>query len=149
MAQTLMETEQKKLIKKFHTLLGKAKIGPEGKEAILSAYKVESSKDLSIQQLIEVCNAIDITTNPKLVELDKCRKRLMASIGGWLKLMNIPGGNNKIKAIACRASGKSEFNEISLEQLRSLYAAFNKKQKDLQKVESLTTEFIDILSINN
>lgn len=147
--ETLIDREQKRLIKKFHTLLGKANIGNDGKEAILSAYNVGSTRDLSIEELIEVCNAIDIKTNPKLVELDKWRKRLMAAIGGWLRLMNVSGGVGKIIAIACRAASRDQFNDIPLEQLRSLYYAFNKKQKDLQSVELLTAEFIDILSINN
>lgn len=147
--ETLIEKEQKRLIKKFHTLLSKARIGNDGKEAILSSYNVESTRDLSVRELIEVCNAIDNRANPKLANIDAYRKRLMASIGGYLKLMSISGGIGKIKAIACRASGRSEFNDIPLEQLRSLYAAFNKKQRDLQNVELLTSEYIDFLTINN
>ena len=147
--ETLIDKEQKRLIKKFHTLLGKANIGNDGKEAILSAYRVESTKDLSVRELIEVCSLIDGRANPKLAELDRSRKRLMASIGGWLRLMSITGGISKIKAIACRAASRDQFNDIPLEQLRSLYAAFNKKQRDLRSVDLLTAEFIDILSINN
>ena len=147
--ETLIDKEQKRLIKKFHTLLGKARIDNIGKEAILSLYNVESTRDLSVKELIEVCNAIDNRANPKLAQLDVYRKRLMASIGGYLRLMSIVGGIGKIKAIACRASGRNEFNDIPLEQLRSLYAAFNKKQRDLRNVELLTSEYIDILSTNN
>ena len=147
--ETLTDKEHKRLIKKFHTLLGKSGIGNDGKEAILSGYEVKSSKDLTIPQLIEVCDAITNHANPKLKDLDRLRKRLMASIGGWLRLMSVTGGSDKIKAIACRAARRDDFNAIPREQLRSLYAAFNKKQKDLRSVESLTAEFIDILSINN
>lgn len=147
--ETLVDKEQKRLIKKFHTLLGKANIGNDGKEAILSAYSVESTRDLSIGELIEACNDLDKILNPNLAELDRNRKRLMASIGGWLQAMGVLSNGSKIKAIACRASQRNDFNEIPLEQLRSLYAAFNKKQKDLRSVEMLTAEYIDILSINN
>ena len=148
--ETLIDREQKRLIKKFYTLLGKASIDNYGKEAILSSYGVESTKDLSVGQLIEVCDAIDTTfINPKCGELDRYRKRLIAAIGGYLKLMSVSGGISKITAIACRAARKDDFNDIPLEQLRSLYAAFNKKQRDLRNVEALTEEYIDFLSTNN
>ena len=147
--ETLIDKEQKRLIKKFHTLLGRANIGNDGKEAILSGYNVGSTKDLSVHQLIEVCNAIEIHANPKMAELNHYRRRLMGAIGGWLRMMSKPGGIDRIKAIACRASGREQFNDIPLEQLRSLYAAFYKKQKDLQNVELLTAEYIDLLTINN
>jgi len=137
------------LIKKFHTLLGRTGGGTDAKEAILHSYGVASSRDLSAAQLIEICNALDQLLNPHLAELDRHRKRLMASIGGWLRAMSIASNSAKIKSIACRASGRDNFNDIPLEQLRSLYAAFNKKQHDLRNVEQLTTEYIDILSINN
>jgi hypothetical protein len=88
-------------------------------------------------------------TNPKLKELDTYRKRLMASIGGWLKAMGIESNDKKIKAVACRAAQRDGFNDIPVEQLRSLYAAFNKKQKDLKNVEALTAEKIDYLSFCN
>jgi hypothetical protein len=137
------------LIKKFHILLGRTGRGEAAKEAILCSYGVTSSRDLSAAQLIEACNALDKSLNPKLAELDRHRKRLMASIGAWLRAMSISSNGAKIKAIACRASQRDNFNDIPLEQLRSLYAAFNKKQQDLRNVELLTTEYIDILSINN
>ena len=137
------------LIKKFHTLLGRTGGGDNAKEAILHSYGVASSRDLSAAQLIQACNALDKILNPKLAELDQHRKRLMASIGAWLRAMSVSSNGEKIKAIACRASGRDSFNEIPLEQLRSLYAAFNKKQRDLRNVELLTTEYIDFLSINN
>ena len=147
--QTLIETEQKKLIKKFHTLIGKVGGGNVRKEAILWRLGVEHTNELSVHQLIEECDALILELNPKLAELDKYRKRLMASIGGWLRAMSILSDGAKIKAIACRASQRDNFNDIPLEQLRSLYAAFNKKQRDLRNVELLTSEYIDILSTNN
>jgi 5-methylcytosine-specific restriction endonuclease McrBC GTP-binding regulatory subunit McrB len=147
--QTLVETEQKRLIKKFHTLLGRINRGDIAKETILHSYGVDSSRDLSAAQLIEACNDLDKILNPKLAELDAHRKRLMASIGGWLRAMNVSSNGAKIKAIACRAAKRDNFNDIPMEQLRSLYAAFNKKQHDLRSVELLTAEYIDFLSINN
>jgi hypothetical protein len=146
---TFEEKQINTLIKKFHTLLGRIGGGDNAKEAILHSYGVASSRDLSAEQLIQACNALDQTLNPKLAELDKHRKRLMASIGGWLCAMGISSDGAKIKAIACRAAKRDNFNDIPMEQLRSLYAAFNKKQTDLKNVGELTTDFIDYLSLLN
>ena len=150
MATLTFEDKQKNgLLKKFHTLLGVTGVGSDGKEAILSGYRVESSRDLSAGQLIEACNALDMLQNPKLAELDKTRKRLIASIGAYLRNMGMEQNIGKIKAIACRAAQRENFNDIPLEQLRSLYAAFNKKSKDVLRVEELTAEAIDYLSTYN
>lgn len=149
MRQTILETEKNKLVKKFHTLLGIAKINNDGKLAMLSAYGVMSSKDLSAYELLELCNKIEKMIDPRSDETDKARKRLIAAIGSWLVAMNMESNIGKIKAIAMRASGKESFNRIPLEQLRSLYYAFNKKKKDLNTVEDLTRENIELLNIMN
>ena len=147
MATLTFEDKQKNaLLKKFHTLLGRTGAGNDAKEAILCSYRVESSRDLSVAQLIEACNALDMQLNPALAKLDKLRKRLMASIGAWLQSMNLEQSAAKIKAIACRAARREQFNDIPAEQLRSLYSAFNKKKKDLQVAEEMTTENIQYLS---
>lgn len=139
--KTLLDKEHSRLVKKFHTLLGKARIDNEGKSEILAAYGVTSSKDLDIYQLLEICEKIDELANPAAHDLDKARKRLMAAIGGWLKAMHLNEyGANHIKAIACRAAQRETFNQIPLEQLRSLYSAFNKKQRDLKEVTEITTD---------
>lgn len=70
-------------------------------------------------------------------ELNQWRKRLIASIGGWLQLSGKEGGIEAIKAIACRAAGKSDFNDIPKGKLVSLYNAFLLKQNDLQTVKNM------------
>ncbi|MDR2836528.1 MAG: hypothetical protein LBV69_10135 [Bacteroidales bacterium] len=80
------------------------------------------------------------------IELDKWRKRLIASIGGWLKLTNQTGNNEieQIKKIACNASGFAKFNEIPKQRLISLYYAFNQKQKDIKKVNDIKLITVEI-----
>lgn len=70
-------------------------------------------------------------------EMNQWRKRLIASIGGWMRLSGKEGGIEAIKAVACRAAGKSDFNNIPKGQLVSLYNAFLLKQKDIQTVKNL------------
>lgn len=45
-----------------------------------------------------------------------------------------------IKAIACRAAKKADFNKIPLERLRNLVYLFNNKVKDHDAVDDVTTE---------
>jgi len=147
--QTFIETENKRLIKKFHTLLSKQNNPAESKAAILHSYGVGSTKDLTNAQLINACNALNMVLNPELQDLDKLRKQLMASIGAWLRAMGRVGNKQLIKAIACRAAETDDFNKIPKEKIRSLYSAFNKKKKNLEKVEKLTKDEIDYLSFLN
>lgn len=70
-------------------------------------------------------------------EMDVWRKRLMAAIGGWLRLTGKPESDEYIKGTACRAAGRSDFNDIPKGQLVSLYNAFLQKQDDLQTVKNL------------
>ena len=150
MATLTFENKQRNaLIKKFHTLLGLTGAGNDGKEAILASYRIESSRDLTVAQLVEICNTLDMQLNPKLAELDKARKRLIASVGGWLRLIGYEQNTAKNKAIATRAAKRKNFNDIPLEQLRSLYATFNKKQRDFANVEELTIDILDYLSTYN
>ena len=69
---------------------------------------------------------------------DKLRKQLIAAIGCWLRETSQEQNISKIKGIACRASGYSDFNKIPRERLRNLIAAFNNKTKDIKNVDALT-----------
>jgi len=145
--QTFKDKQKTSLIKKFHTLLGQLKIDNETKEVILESYGVESSRDLSASQLIDLCDSLDRQARPELGELDRLRKRLMAAIGGWLKSIdrapsNSPEGGELIKAIACRASKYEKFNQIPKNRLVSLYHGFVKMRKDMAAIEELTMELI-------
>jgi hypothetical protein len=143
---TFEEKQKNGLIKKFHTLLGKAGIDNSGKEAILWSYSAQSTSDLTVAQLIDVCGKLDEQLNPSFAVLDKHRKRLMAAIGGWLRSIDKAQSAELIKGIACRASGHKHFNQIPKNRLISLYNAFLKMKNDMQKVEELTME---LLTINN
>lgn len=141
--QTIMDQQQKILLRKFHTLCGKAGIGEEEKREILAAYGVTSSHELSARELLDICDSIDRSMRPDAAELDAARKRLIAAIFGWRKAMGHNSDMNEVKAIACRAAQADRFNAIPLERLRSLYYAFGKKTKDLKFVEKLTAEELD------
>lgn len=149
MATTIMDTEQKRFIKKFHVLLGKAGVDQAGKEAILAGYGVESTKDLTAYELLEACNALDKLANPEVADLDKWRKRVLASVLGYLRAMGMGEDMNKAKAIATRAAKAEYFNAIKVDQLRNIYSAFNKKTRDANSVEEVTRDMITNLKNYN
>lgn len=148
--KTLIEKQMTGLIKKYHTLCGRLGLSDEARRGmLLDGYGVASSRDLEYGDLLNLCNRLDMEANPQMKKTDEHRKRLMAAIGAWLRAMSMAENAGIIKGIACRAAQRERFNDIPLEQLRSLYAAFVKKRKDLQAVERMTAEQIDFLSFRN
>jgi hypothetical protein len=148
--QTTIDKQRNILIKRYHTLLGRLNITNDEKLVILGAYGVESGRDLSVEQLIDLCRRLEMMLVPGLYEADRWRKRVIASIGGWLRALGKDGRNlGEIKAIAARAAGVKSFYEIPQERLRSIYYAFRKKQNDLKFAEELTAEEINLLTAQN
>ena len=140
--QTFIEKQKNALIKKFHTLLTRGRIGNEQKLDMLSAYGVESSKDLTVYELTELCIKLDKLVNQEAAEADKLRKRLIAAISSYRQAMGCASSIEEIKGIACRAASAENFNRISNEKLRSLYNAFTHMKNDLSKVRVMTEEHL-------
>jgi hypothetical protein len=148
--QTIMSKQTNYLVKKFHTLCGQLGIGEEARRMLLSDnYGVASSKDLNYTQLMELCTKLEMQANPDLKELDRWRKRCLASIGGWLRSTGGEESMTYIKAIACKASGKAEFNKIPLAALRNMYYEFLNKQKAHDRVSTIDSErVLNVISLN-
>ena len=146
---TFIEKQKNALVKKFHTLLTKGRIGNDQKLQMLAAYGVESSKDLNVYELTELCGKLDKIINPAVAEQDKLRKRLIASIAGYRQAMGTTANIDEIKAIACRAAKCENFNRISEDRLRSLYNAFNRMKKDLENVREMTVDKVQELKTLN
>lgn len=140
--KTFIEQQHGKLITKFHTLLGKAGMDEFDKRSILADFGVTSSKDLSVHQLIEVCDVLNTLANPQLFEMDKLRKRVIASIGAYLRVMHETESIEKIKFIACRAAGTKNFNDISANKLRAVYNAFNEQKNRMISVSQITSQIL-------
>lgn len=137
---TFMDTQKNALLRKFHALLRKAGVNNEEKMVMLASYGVQSSKDMSVYELTELCHKLDMRTNKSAAEANKWRKRVMAAIGGYLRAMGQDGNANMIIAIACRASRYSDFNSIPVDQLRSVYNAFKNRTKAIETVDTLNIE---------
>jgi hypothetical protein len=147
--KTTCEQQQSWLLKRFHTLCTKTGIKPEEKYAIIGGFGVESSRDLTVEQLQKACDALDKRMNPQLAELDKWRKRVLASISGYLAITSQEKSIARVKAIACRATDKHEFNEIPKDRLINVYYSFLKKQQDFKRVSGMVTQDLETLSAMN
>ena len=147
--KTTTDLEHARLIKRYHTLATKIGLDKSDKAAILESYGVDSSLDLSVRELTELCGVLERDNSPKAPELDKLRKQVMASIGGWLKTIAQESDAQRIKAIACRATGHRRFNDIPAERLRNIYHTFLNKQKDFKAVKQITAEELEYLSFLN
>lgn len=135
---TITQQNQKWLLKKFHTLCTRLNLDADMKLALLSGYGVESSKDLSNAELTELCDHLNDILNPEDAKRDKVRKRVIAAIGGWLRLIGKGDeGVDYIKSVACRAAKTENFNQISYDRLTTIYNMFLKRQKDAKAVNEV------------
>lgn len=143
------KAQRQSLTRRYHTLCTRLGMKRENRDALLLPYGVSSSLDLSLNELQEVCDKLENISNPGRNNADKWRKRVMASIGAWLRATNQEQNAKRIMGIACRASGYSNFNEIPLDRLRNLYYSFLNKQKDFNQVTKVTNEEIEMLTSCN
>lgn len=143
--QTTLETTKKKLLKRFHTLLRAAGIDSDGKAVILSQYGVESSAQLSVYDLLEIINNIETRCNVNYQMQDKWRKRVLAIISSYLKLMKSKKARDieYIKTIAVRAAKAEDFNRIPADKLKSLYNAFRQRIKDYEVAIDIEANIIN------
>lgn len=139
-----MDKIHRDILKKFHTLCSVLGLTDAEKRAIVESYGVESSRDMDTHDLINVCGKLSAQANEKTGtgDMDKLRKRVMASIGSYLKATGRESNAAVIKGIACRATGHADFNKIPRERLRNLVAAFNNKVKDAQAVSDITNAIL-------
>lgn len=108
------------------------------KLTLLSGYGVESSKDLTNAELTELCDHLNDILNPEDAKRDKMRKRVIAAIGGWLRLIGKGDeGIGYIKGVACQATKVDNFNKITHERLTTIYNMFLRKQKDANAVNEV------------
>lgn len=143
------EVTRKSLIKRFHTLLGRYGIDNKAKEGLLAGFGVESSTELDVNALLQLCEAVERIGKPEDEKMDKLRKRLIAGVGAWLRAMGKTESIDLIKGIIRRASGGVELNKLTSTELNSLYNAFLRSKKDLSNVRSMAAEDLEVRSMLN
>ena len=144
----MIEKDQKHYIKKFKALLNVGEIDRNAELAMLSAYGVESCKDMNLYELIELCAKVELMVKPDLAKLDKLRKRAIATINGWLENTGRYGMSLEyIKTIACRAAEANEFNRITESALNSLIGEFSRKQRVAKNAKAIKEDIVNELRI--
>lgn len=140
-------TSRETLIRRYHTIATRIGMCDEERKAFLSAWGVESSKNLTDAQLVEVCRALaDFSFDHSG---DKWRKRVIASVFNWFAMIGKPVTMDYVKGVSCRASGCKGFNEIPVDKLRSLYHTFTHKSKIFRDTGELMNDELDHLAFNN
>lgn len=144
-----METNtlKNKLMRKFHALCYKNGISAENKKDIIGGYGVDSTRDLTEAQLIDIITKLEGKTTRD--EADVHRKRVMAVIGAWLRRNGYKEGAETIKAVACRAAKAKDFNKISTAALKRVYNEFRKKNEVATEVVKIQIETEAIQSMLN
>lgn len=138
------------LIRRLHTLRGACAMTQDEYLTLLESYGVESPKELDERQLQSLCDFMQKRLGNNAADQDTQRKRLLAAVCGLCK--DIVDGWEAMsrtqriayaKAVACRAAGweepwdkrgRSRFNSIGLDRLRSLTYAFQKRKRDMDGV---------------
>ncbi len=144
-----MDQQQKWLLRRFHTFCSRLGMTEDEKRTLIESYGVESSKDIGNHELMDLCHTLELRLNKGAQDADAVRKRTIAAIGGWLRLVGKENNIDIIKGIACRATGYDNFNKIPVERLRNIYNAFLKKQRDHKTATAIADEyFVQLLSNN-
>ena len=145
MESSVMEQNQKWLLRKFHTLCTKAGISDDNKMDLIASYGHVSSKDMSDEQLKDICFKIQKQINPKLADLDIWRRRVYKVVESFLIFAGKQHNPDYVKRVACAATRYDRFNDIPADRLRNVYFAFKNKYKDY---ESAWSEMEKILTGN-
>lgn len=129
-------------LKKLMTLLSKRNVSDEQRASLVYSWtngRTTSARDLNGYELSWICKSLEGYKS----KLDASRKRLIASIFGFLEKMNIKNvSTDYVKAVACKASGYNKFNDIPEDRLNSLYNSFKKRQKDLNFTAKMVDSWI-------
>lgn len=130
-------------IKKLQSLFSEKGMTTEERHEVIYNFtsgRTQSSRELSPEEIEKLCNALQ---GKYSAEMDAKRKRLLAAIFGMFKKMKKEASMSYVKAIACRAAGVKNFNDIPSTRLDSLYNAFINAQKDLDFSHRIISGYIE------
>lgn len=142
---TAIEKQEKSMRRTYHALTHRLGMTEdERRQMLLSNFGVESSADLDAHQLTDLISTLDRLVNPS--DSDVWRKRLIAAVCEYLRVMNQVESADMARRIACRAAQVERFNAIPDDRLKSLYNAFKKRVKDIKAVAVISDEMVIKLS---
>ncbi len=142
------QQSKKALVKRYHIICSQLKMNQEDKLNFLSAWDAESSLDLTPDQLDEACGILEDRYDNNM---DKWRKRVIACIHGWFKLIGRKDVDiNYVKAIARRAAGNYDaFNGIPIDRLQNIYYSFRNKQDVFRNTGYIANDELNYMQFRN
>lgn len=129
-----------KLIKKYHVLIGKTGMSDDDKSTLLAQWNVNTSKDMNIDQLQQLCNLLEKFTSPEDSELAKWQKWSRDMVKSYGKSLGMTYTDAYSEAIICRSTGKKTFGSISKNRLVGIYNQFKKAKNDKSTIQNLIME---------
>lgn len=151
MKTTLNAIDKRKngLIKKYHVLVRDAKITDEQKTVLLSNWEVTSSKDMNVEQLIEVCEFLEKMVDPDKAELEKWRDWVRTCVKSYGKTQGANYSDEYAEGIVCAATKIDKFNDISKKRLQGIYNQFKKSKIDAMVTKEIIIEDIKAVAAMN
>ncbi|MBQ8958867.1 MAG: hypothetical protein IJ057_10315 [Bacteroidales bacterium] len=143
---------KKQLIRDFHILLHRLGISDIGKEGILAGYGVDSSTELDVPELTEICQRLkrelpspDPSQKEGSSPAEKEQRRLRVAIGKLLAAQGKIKADgwgivewNLIAGTACRAAKVSRMADIPASKCRGLIYEFNKQREGIERAKEYT-----------
>jgi len=151
MKTTLNAIDKRKngFIKKYHVLVRDAKISDDDKLVLLANWKVTSSKDLNVDQLIQVCEFLEKMVDPEKAELEKWRDWVRTCVKAYGKVMGANYSNEYAEGIVCAATNIDNFNNISKKRLQGIYNQFKKSKNDAMLAKQIIVNDVKALAAMN
>jgi len=133
---------------RFHALLGELKLRSQ-KEAMLSGYGAESTKELTSQQLDGLISRLEGIKASKRAAIDDAIRKKRSIILTLLQQMGIYADNNDWTRVNSyllepKVCGKLLY-ELDIDELNTL----DKKLRSIKRKEELKKQQTDYLSANN
>lgn len=130
---------KRRLIVRFHALLRAAGMKEEDKRDILEGVGVESTKELTVEQLKAVCDFLETLTGLEEQGKEMMRRRALRAVCKLCEVLmdewETWDGERRLryaKSIVCRAAGSKSLNKIGADRLRSIAYSFEKQRKDME-----------------
>jgi len=149
--KTVIVTDKRKnvLIKKYNVLVRDAKISDEDKLVLLSNWKVSSSKDMTVDQLEQVCDFLNHMVDPEKAELEKWRDWVRTCVKAYGRVLGANYSDEYAEGIVCVATKIDDFNTISKKRLQGIYNQFKKSKNDAIVAKQLIVEDIKAMASMN
>lgn len=127
--------------RRFYALARQCNLSREDVAATIAGnYKNRiSTRELTSQELHALCEALQQrAASDTFKEKDRWRKRLIASVRKYCEKMGYRTDTEYVISVIERDG--TNINKLPLDRLRSLYNAFNKRVRDLNKTPDIPTK---------